>query len=845
MSNMQEKTPPKAGLAHITKVVNRTRIVLWWERIWPPVFAVILLALTFLTVSWFGFWSLVPPVGKMIALAGIAVVYILLLWRLVKVKFPQTEDAIQRIESISGVQHRPLTASLDIPANKNVDPSTPQGALWQAHQRRIAENLAKLRSGWPTSQISIRDPYALRTIVLLAAFIGFNVAGPDRLARLGDAFDFSTTRAAPLTRLDAWVTPPRYTAKPPIFLTKDTLTPDQQTIIVPTGSEITIRTVNTPNAIITFTPGKGEAVAISANSDTDQENADPVQRSNQSDYKFQLSENGTVAIESITRNRQWAFTILEDSAPEISFAENPEVQQSGALQIIAKLSDDYGIIHAEASIKPTEFDAGDENTRPLYDAPEFPLSLNRGRVKDGTSETLRSIVDHPWAGAEIEMILHAFDEAGQEGASKPITFKLPLRRFTKPLARALVEQRRNLAMDANYALTLTDIIDVITIRPEQFDENLGVFIALASIKRGLLDARDDDDLRQVVDDLWDLAVGLEDGNLSDAERALKDALEALREGIKNGASQEELARLMDQARQAMQEFMQALAEQAQRNNQNAQNDQNPQDPSRVLRPDDLQKMLDRIEELAQTGSKDAAQQLLSELQQMMENLQANRQQQGQQGQNQAQQMLNELGDMIRRQQQLMDQTFRQQQPNSNNNQQQGKEPGQQSGSNNGQSPQGLQQGQGDLADRLQRFLDQHGGQSSDPNGQLGEAGRSMRGAADNLGQGNLPGAGEQQADALSQLRRGAQAFAEQMAGEGEGEGNHDLARGDRRTDPLGRREGRVGSDFGDDVKVPDEIDTQRAREILDAIRRRLGEAVRPQIELDYLERLLRSDQNAQ
>jgi hypothetical protein len=38
--------------------------------------------------------------------------------------------------------------------------------------------------------------------------------------------------------------------------------------------------------------------------------------------------------------------------------------------------------------------------------------------------------------------------------------------------------------------------------------------------------------------------------------------------------------------------------------------------------------------------------------------------------------------------------------------------------------------------------------------------------------------------------------------------------------------------------VPDEIDTQRAREILDAIRQRLGESGRPEFELDYLERLL-------
>ena len=116
----------------------------------------------------------------------------------------------------------------------------------------------------------------------------------------------------------------------------------------------------------------------------------------------------------------------------------------------------------------------------------------------------------------------------------------------------------------------------------------------------------------------------------------------------------------------------------------------------------------------------------------------------------------------------------------------------------------------------------------------------MEGAAQQLGQGELGAAGGSQSEALNQLRRGAQSLAEQMAGQGEGQGDHNLARGERGTDPLGRREGRAGADFGDDVEVPDEIDTQRAREILDQIRQRLGESLRPKIELEYLERLLQS-----
>ena len=57
-------------------------------------------------------------------------------------------------------------------------------------------------------------------------------------------------------------------------------------------------------------------------------------------------------------------------------------------------------------------------------------------------------------------------------------------------------------------------------------------------------------------------------------------------------------------------------------------------------------------------------------------------------------------------------------------------------------------------------------------------------------------------------------------------------------DPLGRPRSQTGPDFGDQVKVPDEIDVQRAREILDAIREKLGNSLSGEAERHYLERLL-------
>jgi hypothetical protein len=66
------------------------------------------------------------------------------------------------------------------------------------------------------------------------------------------------------------------------------------------------------------------------------------------------------------------------------------------------------------------------------------------------------------------------------------------------------------------------------------------------------------------------------------------------------------------------------------------------------------------------------------------------------------------------------------------------------------------------------------------------------------------------------------------------------SRAQQETDPLGRP--LRGRDYGDDVtvKVPGEIDVQRARRILEELRRRFGESFRPQLELDYIERLLQN-----
>jgi hypothetical protein len=171
----------------------------------------------------------------------------------------------------------------------------------------------------------------------------------------------------------------------------------------------------------------------------------------------------------------------------------------------------------------------------------------------------------------------------------------------------------------------------------------------------------------------------------------------------------------------------------------------------------------------------------------------------------------------------------------------------------------LQQDQQGLRDRLKKLQqelarrgmtpDQQGQQNEDGDQQsgdsLGDADNAMGDAHGRLGEGNADGAVDSQGKALDALRKGQQKLAEQMRqgdGDGQDEGGNRMGRqqgSGNSTDPLGRP--LHGREFGDDmtVKIPGEIDVQRARRILEELRRRLADPARPQIELDYLERLLK------
>jgi len=838
------------GRSPLDTAVRRARWTIFWERLWPALAQFATVIGLFLTVSWLGVWLYVPPLARAGGLIVFAILAIAAIVPFVFLRVPAVADALRRLDH--GARHRPATTIADQLA---VTPQDPYSlALWKAHVARTLATARAFQAGWPSPRVALRDPYALRSLILVAGIATFIAAGGEHWKRIAAAFDWQGVVLPANFRVDAWINPPVYTGKPPIILAGihpgEPVRTDSEAgepVSVPAGSTLVIRATGKLNLDISgrggVTPAREEVRAPAGTQE----------------YRFKIAATGTATLRGAGDDLTWAFNAIPDKSPTIALTKDPEQQARGSLLLSYRLEDDYGVTEAQATFARKDEPGGDKpDARPLFGPPDFPLVLPQARAKSGVGQTIKDLTDHPWAGAEVTMILVARDEGGNEGKSEPFAFRLPERVFTKPLARALVEQRRNLALDAGARPQVTTALDALALAPEKFTPDAGVYLGLRSLFWSLVRAKTDDDLREVTARLWQMAVGIEDGNIADAQAALRNAEEALRQALERGASDQEIKQLMDQLRAAMDRYMQSMQEQLKNKQQLARPlDRN----SRVLRQQDLKNMLDRLENLARNGAKDAARQLLQQLEQMMENLQMASPDQNGDDLDDMMSQLDELGDMIHEQQNLRDRTFRQGQNNGQNkgqaqrrrNGQQGQQGDQQSDESMDQ----LRQNQQALRDRLNKLLEelkkrglgqnQKGEQGQGQNGmdQLGQAGEAMGEAEGQLGDGNADSAVDSQGRALDALRKGAQGLAQSMQqqmGQGPGPGQNGrlgLPRAQRDTDPLGRP--LRGRDYGDDVtvKVPGEIDVQRARRIIEELRRRFGDILRPQEELDYIERLLK------
>tara|TARA_R110002073_G_scaffold58463_6_gene148106 strand:- start:1014 stop:3713 length:2700 start_codon:yes stop_codon:yes gene_type:complete len=870
------------------------RAVVFFERLWPQVWPVLAVLALFVGL---GLLDILPHLPHwlhgivLVAFAGVLALTLRRAWE----NLPQVSRAAarHRLEDDSGFDHRPL-ATLDDRLLAGMDDRLAR-RLWQRHRERMAGRIAGVRLGAPAPGVARHDPRAFRAPLLVLLVLGIAVGWDDAGGRLlRAATPLGAAAVGQQLSVSVWITPPAYTRQAPVYLELNgggkapaegvAAEKAPAVLTVPQGSTLLAQVSGvgrTPDLILggvetPFIPiGSGhEAGSFRLEALLDAPGA--------RDIAVTVAGRGLAA---------WPLTVVADTPPTAEFITKPSQTGRVSFKTEFEAKDDYGLASVELTIRHP-------NGRPVPGGEEI-VRLAMPLAEPGTVLTqgvgVHDLSAHPWAGIEVVGRIEATDGRGQVGSSEDLKFLLPQRTFNHPVARALVEQRRKLSDVTPDVITeVVEVLDDLLEKPDHFFNDTVVFLAINVAGARLLHSGvKDTEIASVQKLLWDTALRIEDGDFAVAERELLDLQDKVMQAMREGADSKEVQRLMEQLRQALDEYLKALTEQMTRQDLK---DLPAFDPNmQSLQSRDLQDMLDRARELAKNGAMDAARQMLAQLQKALDQIRRGMAMapQEQQQMTEAKRLMDGLRELTERQRGLLDETFQRAQkdrltprgrqgpegamplqqegepgqgerrPGQGPQQGQGEKPGESPGKGQGEQPQQARPGgtprpgmggdpnmQGRAQqEALRRALGELMLQMDEMLGnipsEMGQAERAMREASRALGKGQPGNAVPNQTEALEHLQKSQDQMSQKMAQQfGPQLGLRPGPQGQRRPgqgqDPFGRGSGGAfGASVDGDVDVPSRMEMRRAREILEELRKRSGDRQRPPLERDYIDRLLK------
>ena len=836
-------------MKRLDKLRTLARAALLLEAVWPALWPPLAVAGLFLGAALLDLPQLLSVWAHVLLLAVTAAAFLGLLWKgLHPVRVPDQAAADRRLETASGLPHRPLAVLSDRPARIDAAGMV----LWQAHVARAAAQLHRLKVGAPHPGLPKRDPTALRAALIVALAACLVIAGPDAPARVVAALVPAITPPTPAAppELRAWITPPPYTRQAPVFLRAEA-----PAVSVPTGSHLTI----------SLTGGSGVPTLSLGDASQDFNALDAA--SFQADRDLTSGGRLAVRVGGATLG-QWDLTVVADRPPVVAWSAPPSrAQASQQTRLPWKVADDHGVVSLQAEI---HLDA-----RP--DAPPLVVAipLPGGAVKAAKGINQQDLTAHPWAGLPVTITLVGHDFPGQTGASEPAELTLPERTFNNPIAQALIQIRKGLSLHPDDRGDEMEALDGTMQKLDMFGDDFGAVLNLSGIYFKLVRDPSLEGIAEAQERLWQLALHMEEGQVEPTARALEAARQAAKdamEALLKAPSQENRDALdarLKELELAIERHMQALMEEAKRTGEPM-----PMSPdSRPITQQDLERLADRAREAAREGRTEEAQRRMADLERLLDQLrnakpgQAN-QRNGEQRQRGRQQM-GAVQDMVAREGGLLDHTesrvdqglrFRPVAPPS------------------GADPNAAREADRRVQQALRRALGELMQQFGDLAGEippsLTEADQAMREAGRQFGEGRDKAAGDAVQQAIAALQKGAKEMGQAMArkfgppqpgsGEEAGDGDEALfgmtmpggqqngrANGplpgeanqadSRGRDPLGRAagQGTSGGDESDDTKVPGGREHQKTYVIQEELRRRGAERDRSQPELDYIDRLLK------
>ena len=822
----------QAALRRLNRPMRLTLAGLWAERLTHAFWPLWTICSAGLAILSFGVqdWLLLEA-----AWAGIVLFALGALWALIAgyraFRKPTEAQAYARLDA--HLPGQPIAALTDDQALGIDDPASK--AVWQAHLARMADRAAQARAVEPDLRLARRDPFALRYVALTALVMAVIFGS---LWRVASVAGLGPNGAAALTSgptWEGWAQPPVYTGKPSLYLNDI----DQAELTLPRGTRLQFRLYGEIGALVLAETVSGSTTPSAASAAT---------------QDFEVAQSGTIKIEG-AGGRDWKITALPDAPPTVATTGKIGREADGRFTQAYSATDDYAVTSGAVVIA---LDLPAVDRRYGLTAPpepqdpvtlDLPMPITGDRAKF-TETLVDDLSKHVFSNLPVTMTFTVADAALQAGMAEPIRVTLPGKRFFDPLAAALIEARRDIMWNRSNAPEVVQVLKAVTHRPEGFIRNERAYLRLRVALRRLdtesktlkTASRD-----EISEELWAIALLVEEGDLASALERLRRAQDRLDQAIKNGADPDEVQQLMDDMRQALNDYMKQLAEEAQKN-PDQQTSENQ--PSNTITQDQLQQMLDELQKMIDEGRTAEAAQLMEKLRQFMENMQVT-QGEGQPGQGSpGQQAMKGLGETLRDQQGLSDDAFKDLQKGQSG-EEGAPQPGDQG--SDGQQPgadgRSLAQRQQDLRNQLGNLNNGQLPGAGSERGEAGrknldEAGRAMSEAEQALRDGDLGGALDRQAEAMEALREGMRdlgaALAQDQQRNGQAEDGEAFGQDDpnSRRDPLGREPGdsaRIGSDGnllqGEDVY-------RKAQNLLDEIRRRSGDQLRPDPERDYLKRLL-------